>query len=85
MTFLLQLEKAQRLLFFVGLDDKNWKAPEYIDAGERRLKAQGCNNYEIVRYNKTGHLIEPPYAPVTVTSYHGLIGKAQDPISASSS
>ncbi|XP_072013792.1 peroxisomal succinyl-coenzyme A thioesterase-like [Amphiura filiformis] len=71
---LIPFEKAQHLLFFVGLDDKNWPAPDFIDAAERRLKALGCNNYEIVRYPGCGHLIEPPYAPVTLVSYFNFLG-----------
>ncbi|XP_072024028.1 peroxisomal succinyl-coenzyme A thioesterase-like [Amphiura filiformis] len=69
---IIELEKAQHLLFFVGLDDQNWPAPVFIDGAERRLKALGCNNYEIVRYPGCGHLIEPPYAPVTLVSYYKL-------------
>ena len=74
-SFALQLEKAQHLLFLVGLDDRDWNAPLYIDGAERRLRALGCNNYEIARYPKAGHLIEPPYSPVTLTSYYSLAGK----------
>ena len=69
------MEKAQHLLLIVGVDDRNWPAPEYIDAAERRLKALGCNNYEILRYPNTGHIIEPPHTPVTLVSYNSAFGK----------
>ncbi|XP_072024026.1 acyl-coenzyme A thioesterase 1-like [Amphiura filiformis] len=72
---LIEFEKAQNLLFFVGLDDKNIPTPVFIDGAERRLKALGCNNYEIVRYPGCGHLIEPPYAPVTLLSYFKYIDR----------
>ncbi|XP_072024027.1 peroxisomal succinyl-coenzyme A thioesterase-like [Amphiura filiformis] len=71
---IIELEKAQHLLFFVGLDDKNWHTQDFIDGAERRLKALGCNNYEIVRYPGCGHLIEPPYAPVTLVSHFKFAG-----------
>ncbi|XP_072044067.1 peroxisomal succinyl-coenzyme A thioesterase-like isoform X2 [Amphiura filiformis] len=70
---LIEFEKAQNLLFFVGMDDKNLPAQHFIDATEKRLKALGCNNYEIVRYPGCGHLIEPPYAPITLVSYYKAV------------
>ena len=33
------------------------------------------SNYEIVTYHKAGHLIEPPYSPLTRMSYHKAWGK----------
>ncbi|XP_072021802.1 acyl-coenzyme A thioesterase 1-like [Amphiura filiformis] len=71
---LIEFEKAQQLLFFVGMDDKNARTQNSTDVIERRLKALGCNNYEIVRYPGCGHLIEPPYAPVTLVSYFQAVG-----------
>ncbi|XP_072019187.1 bile acid-CoA:amino acid N-acyltransferase-like [Amphiura filiformis] len=71
---LIDFEKAQQLLFFVGMDDKIARTQNSTDVMERRLKALGCNNYEIVRYPGCGHLIEPPYAPVTLVSYFQDVG-----------
>ena len=71
-----QVEKAKgQLLYITGEDDLNWPTPGMVEQSVSRLKAHGKTNYQVWSYPKTGHLIEPPYAPVCVKSYHKVWGK----------
>lgn len=53
------------LLLAVGLDDQNWPAYESaMDIKEMMEKAGNSHLLTLLMYPKTGHLIEPPYAPL---------------------
>ncbi|XP_072020507.1 acyl-coenzyme A thioesterase 1-like [Amphiura filiformis] len=70
-----KVEKATcPILFVVGEDDLNWPTSGMVEQSIARLKVHGKNNYHVLSYHKTGHLIEPPYAPVCIKSYHNLWG-----------
>ncbi|XP_047491952.1 acyl-coenzyme A thioesterase 1-like isoform X2 [Penaeus chinensis] len=71
---IIPIEKADaNFLFLVGNSDRNWKSVMYCDQAIERLKKAGRNNYEVHSYELTGHLIEPPYSPFCLSSYHKII------------
>ncbi|XP_069999582.1 acyl-coenzyme A thioesterase 1-like isoform X2 [Penaeus vannamei] len=71
---IIPIEKADAdFLFLVGNGDRNWKSVMYCDQAIERLKKAGRKNYEVHSYELAGHLIEPPYSPFCLSSYHKLI------------
>ncbi|XP_076053242.1 acyl-coenzyme A thioesterase 5-like isoform X4 [Oratosquilla oratoria] len=71
---IIPIEKANaEFLFLVGLDDQNWRSEIYADMASERLKKAGKANYEVLKYMGGGHLIEPPFSPVSNASYHKLV------------
>ncbi|XP_072485284.1 acyl-coenzyme A thioesterase 1-like [Notamacropus eugenii] len=72
---LIPIEKAEScFLFLVGLDDHNWKSEFYANEAAKLLQAHGKKKPDIICYPATGHYIEPPYFPVCLASFHGLVG-----------
>ncbi|XP_078262425.1 acyl-coenzyme A thioesterase 1-like isoform X1 [Rhinoraja longicauda] len=72
---IIPLEKAEgHFLFVVGEDDKNWNTPLFAQQAVERLKENGKNNYEILTYPESGHLLEPAYFPFCYASFHRLVG-----------
>lgn len=54
------------LLFVLGLDDQNWPAYESaLDIKAMMEKAGNSHLLTLLMYPKAGHLIEPPYTPLT--------------------
>ncbi len=43
------------------------------DAARAHLDAHGKSNYRILRYPGLGHLLDPPFSPVTSASTHPLV------------
>ncbi|KAK4314531.1 hypothetical protein Pmani_014236 [Petrolisthes manimaculis] len=71
---IIPIEKADaNFLFLVGLADRNWKSELYADLAIKRLQQAGRDNYEIHKYEGTGHLIECPYSPYIQTTYSRLV------------
>ena len=62
-------------MYIIGGDDLNWPSAGMVEQSIGRLKAHGKDNYQVLTYPKAGHLIEPPYAPVCVKSYHKAWGE----------
>ena len=75
-----QIERAADCHFLVihGDDDQVYP-PEWLQEVARRLSAKGKSNYEIVIYPGAGHLIEPPFSPLTWKSYHASFCKYSKP------
>ncbi|KAK3876949.1 hypothetical protein Pcinc_018300 [Petrolisthes cinctipes] len=70
---IIPIEKADaNFLFLVGLVDRNWKSELYADLAIKRLQQAGRDNYEVHKYEGTGHLIECPYSPYAHTTYHSV-------------
>ena len=72
-----QIEKIRKMLFIVGEDDHDFDATLHAIEAIKRLQAYGRNSddYDVLSYPGTGHLIEPPYRPITNISYHRIVGK----------
>lgn len=59
------------ILLICGADDQNLKTERMAEKITSRLRKFGKENQCTVRcYSGTGHLIEPPYAPPCLRSYH---------------
>ena len=71
-TAAIQVENIQGdILLICGADDKNWMAKKMAEKIVSRLRKHGKESRCTVRcYPGTGHLIEPPYAPPCLSSYH---------------
>lgn len=68
-TSLLPIEKAQgHFLFIVGEDDKNLNSKVYAEQATQQLSRYGKNNWTLLSYPGTGHLLEPPYSPLCCAS-----------------
>ena len=62
------------LLLLSGGSDANWPASQFSEQIMTRLdKVKYTFPYHHIRYEKAGHLIEPPYAPFCDMSYHKLM------------
>ncbi|XP_072485279.1 acyl-coenzyme A thioesterase 1-like [Notamacropus eugenii] len=73
---LIPIEKAEScFLFLVGSDDHNYRSEFYANEAAKLLQASGKKKPEIICYPATGHLMEPPYFPVCLVSFHSLVGK----------
>ncbi|XP_012579797.1 PREDICTED: putative acyl-coenzyme A thioesterase 6 isoform X2 [Condylura cristata] len=73
---LIPLEKAQGpFLFIVGMDDQSWKSDFYAQIASERLQAHGKNRPQIICYSGTGHCIDPPYFPPSISSVHGVLNQ----------
>ena len=71
-----QVEKAKaQFLHIIGGADLNWPSEGMADQSIERMTTHGKDNYELLKYEHAGHLIEPPYAPVCIKSYHKTWGK----------
>lgn len=68
----IQVENIQGdILLICGADDKSWMAKKMAEKIVSRLRKHGKESRCTVRcYPGTGHLIEPPYAPPCLSSYH---------------
>ncbi|XP_068211022.1 acyl-coenzyme A thioesterase 1-like isoform X3 [Palaemon carinicauda] len=74
---IIPIEEADaNFLFLAGCDDKNWKSVEYADRAVDRLMRAGKSNFEVYKYTDAGHLIEPPYSPSCIASFHKMMGTA---------
>ena len=71
----IKVEQMQAsILLLSGDDDLNWPSAEYSKQIMDRLDLHRYPNfYQHVCYSKTGHLIEPPYAPICRLSFHKLV------------
>uniref|UniRef100_A0A3B3ZLX3 Acyl-coenzyme A thioesterase 1-like n=1 Tax=Periophthalmus magnuspinnatus TaxID=409849 RepID=A0A3B3ZLX3_9GOBI len=67
------IEKASaQLLFVASGDDLHWDSAAFMEQMVERLKLHGKNNYEAILYPGAGHLLEPPFSPFIVSSFHGV-------------
>ncbi|XP_068595284.1 peroxisomal succinyl-coenzyme A thioesterase-like [Brachionichthys hirsutus] len=58
------------LLLVVGEDDQNWPARESAtDIKAMMERAGNCHLLTVLQYPNAGHLIEPPYTPLTRSSF----------------
>ncbi|XP_043929946.1 acyl-coenzyme A thioesterase 1-like [Protopterus annectens] len=74
---IIPVEKVQgQLLFLAGEDDRNIPSVMYMEEAVKRLQKFGKKNFEYYSYPKTGHLIEPPYFPLCLASWHKPMGVA---------
>ncbi|XP_045606134.1 acyl-coenzyme A thioesterase 1 isoform X1 [Procambarus clarkii] len=70
---IIPIEEADaHFLFIVGCEDQNWDSEKHADQAVERLRRARRYNYEVLRYPRTGHLLEPPYSPFCYASYHKL-------------
>ncbi|XP_067895592.1 acyl-coenzyme A thioesterase 1-like [Heterodontus francisci] len=73
---IIPIEKAKgHFLFVVGEDDRNWNTPLFAQQAVEKLKQNGKDNYELIVYPETGHLLEPSYFPFCYASFHRLVGQ----------
>jgi len=56
-------------MYIAGLEDYNVPSEFYCNLAERLLKAANHPNFTILRYPGAGHIIEPPYNPLTPEGY----------------
>ncbi|XP_006010653.1 acyl-coenzyme A amino acid N-acyltransferase 2 [Latimeria chalumnae] len=64
-------ERAEsQILFVVGEDDWSVNSKKFTKETIARLHQNGRSNYKVLYYPGTGHLIEPPYAPICWASWH---------------
>ncbi|XP_043825427.1 LOW QUALITY PROTEIN: bile acid-CoA:amino acid N-acyltransferase-like [Dromiciops gliroides] len=67
---LLPVERAQgHILFIVGEKDQNINSKAYAEQAMEQLKRHGKSNGTLLSYPGAGHLIEPPYSPLCLTSW----------------
>lgn len=71
----IKVEKMQAsLLLLSGGNDLNWPALDFSRQIMDRLDENKYPYaYQHICYEKTGHLIEPPYAPFCSMSFHKLL------------
>ena len=60
----------------MGEDDLS-SPHECVRFMKEHFPKEKTENFEIVLYPKAGHLIEPPYTPLTRMSYHKTWGMSQ--------
>lgn len=59
------------ILLICGADDQSWMAEKMVAKIMTRLRKYGKESHcTVLCYPGTGHLIEPPYAPPCLSSYH---------------
>ena len=71
-----QIEKAKHCQFLLvyGEDDQ-MAGIHHAKKITERLKEHGCTNYKLLTYPGAGHLLEPPYTPLSSVTYHKLFSK----------
>ncbi|KAH0620629.1 hypothetical protein JD844_021288, partial [Phrynosoma platyrhinos] len=68
------VEKSlSKFLFLTGQDDRNWTSEKFCREAVRRLQENGCH-VEFYCYPGAGHLLEPPYLPLCIASFHKPLG-----------
>lgn len=72
---LVPVERAEgRFLFVASEGDLSWDSQGFMENMVERLRQHGKHNFESVAYTGAGHLLEPPYGPLCVSSFHGVLG-----------
>ena len=71
-----QIEKASHcdFLFVYGGDDQLCGI-HHAEQITNRLSEHGCTNYKLNIYPGAGHLLEPPYTPLSATTYHKVFSE----------
>ncbi|RXG73086.1 Acyl-coenzyme A thioesterase 4 [Armadillidium vulgare] len=59
-------------LFICSKDDANWKTVIETERAVARMKANGKTNYELIKYDGAGHLVDPCYAPFSSSTFHKM-------------
>ncbi|KAB7496143.1 Acyl-coenzyme A thioesterase 5 [Armadillidium nasatum] len=73
----LPLHKSEaKYLFLCAKEDGNYKTDFEVDKAVARMKANGKTDYEVIKYDGAGHLLEPPYAPFSLATYHRVASSA---------
>jgi len=60
------------ILWIAGDDDHNYESPYYAKLAEGLMKDAGKTNYSVICYPGLGHLIDLPYSPPAIASFHPL-------------
>ena len=76
-------------MMIAGLDDQHVPSPYFADLFEGLMAESDHPDYRVLRYRGTGHLIEPPHAPVNLKSrFYGAAvswgGRAEEQAAAAS-
>ncbi|XP_033095619.1 bile acid-CoA:amino acid N-acyltransferase-like isoform X1 [Anneissia japonica] len=68
----IEIEKAtSAFLFVVGEDDWAIKSAELADQACQRLRDHKKENWTLISYPGAGHMLEPPYTPLSSEVYQG--------------
>jgi len=69
-----QIERSKAdLLVIVSGRDANWPTERYAQLAKEKMDKVGKTNYQIIRYENMGHLIELPYLPICLYDKHPLV------------
>lgn len=63
-----------QILYLCGEDDGVWRT-DFSNTFIETCPEEKKNNIELIIYPGTGHLIEPPYMPVSRAMFHKVLGE----------
>lgn len=70
------IERANSHFMFVASDDDgNWDSACFAELAAQRLRENGKENFEVVRYPTAGHFVDVPYMPFYPSGIHAAVGK----------
>ncbi|KAL7646589.1 UNVERIFIED_CONTAM: hypothetical protein RMT77_001840 [Armadillidium vulgare] len=71
------LHKSEaKYLFLCAKEDGNYKTDFEVDKAVARMEEKGKTDYEVIKYDGAGHLMEPPYAPFSLATFHRVASSA---------
>ena len=75
-THLFQVEKADHCQFLLLYsEDDGICGVHHANKIVERLKQHGCSNYTLHTFPGAGHLLEPPYTPLSALTYHKVFSE----------
>ena len=74
-----QVEEARQCQFLLVHSEADGIAgPYHRDRQVERFRRHGCTNYRVLSLPGAGHLLEPPYTPLSDLTYAKQFGKSRD-------